>query len=498
MPRPTGETDAGEPIYAIRSARLVLRGDAAHFNRLVPCSNCGRDVVGPALLGPGDLDQPVEPVTCDDCRAKGLSPASVTAERAPAPAVDSRVEDLDRRLAELTALVDTLKAERDGAVEVGSEATETELATVATTVEQLTTGQQELREALQGAVERVEQVAAERLDGSLEEMDGRIKHLQAEVGDVVGRVTADLAGAGAATEELARAQALLAERIDTVAASVDQLPAGFGATVTGRLDRLEERTALAAASDAARLHALEGRMGEVSDGLAGLDQEATRVAGRLAESLASQADELRAVLADGLAEVRSTAAAPAADVSARLQALEKRMQRIAAEMSELGELHAALDAGMGALRSEIIEVRAAVTRVAGGQADVEDRLEAIVRAPALAAESGKGRKARKGEAGAQASAVLVFTDDLARELQQVKAHVATLQQAADAATATAARASAQAAASSPFRSDVRRLQEHVEAQDEALESLLLSVERLRKKGDGAPPAAKPSRPSTKR
>jgi predicted RNase H-like nuclease (RuvC/YqgF family) len=178
--------------------------------------------------------------------------------------------------------------------------------------------------------------------------------------------------------------------------------------------------------------------------------------------------------------------------------MERRLQRSAGEMSELGELHAVLDVGLGALRTEIAEVRNAVNGVAGDQGDVEDRLEAFIRGPAVPAEQGRGRKgARKGEPSTQIAALLASTEDLAQEHQQLKAHVARLQQAADAATAAAARASSHAAAASPFRSDVRLLQEQVAAQNEALEALRRSLERLRRKSPGAGPAAKPGRPSTK-
>ena len=67
MPKVVGQTDSGEAIYEAGTARLILRSGAAHFNRLVNCSKCGREVPGLAVLTPGELDQPGRAVVCDDC-----------------------------------------------------------------------------------------------------------------------------------------------------------------------------------------------------------------------------------------------------------------------------------------------------------------------------------------------------------------------------------------------------------------------------------------------
>src|SRR5438270_6149313 len=82
-PKPAGQTDAGDPIFEVRSARLVLREDATHFNRLVACSNCGREVMGSAVLGPGDLDHAPQAVVCKDCVRQAT--VSTGAGTSPAP-----------------------------------------------------------------------------------------------------------------------------------------------------------------------------------------------------------------------------------------------------------------------------------------------------------------------------------------------------------------------------------------------------------------------------
>ncbi|MDQ3643267.1 MAG: hypothetical protein M3450_17830, partial [Actinomycetota bacterium] len=67
VPKVVGQTTTGEPVFEIRSVRLVLPDDAAHFSRLLACTQCGRDIPGPRVLTPGDLDQPPNTVLCPNC-----------------------------------------------------------------------------------------------------------------------------------------------------------------------------------------------------------------------------------------------------------------------------------------------------------------------------------------------------------------------------------------------------------------------------------------------
>ncbi len=85
VPRAVGETDAGDPVFEVRGVRLVLHGDAAHFSRLVPCSNCGRDVVGAAVLSSADLDHVPLTVICNECVRKVTGPQLGSG---PRPGVD--------------------------------------------------------------------------------------------------------------------------------------------------------------------------------------------------------------------------------------------------------------------------------------------------------------------------------------------------------------------------------------------------------------------------
>ncbi|MDQ3896415.1 MAG: hypothetical protein M3326_04025, partial [Actinomycetota bacterium] len=85
-PKLVGETDSGEPVFEIRSVRLVLRNDASHFNRLAQCSKCGREVPGAPVLTTADLDRPAHPVICKDCVRTSVASRPLKPETRPDPA----------------------------------------------------------------------------------------------------------------------------------------------------------------------------------------------------------------------------------------------------------------------------------------------------------------------------------------------------------------------------------------------------------------------------
>lgn len=104
-------------MYEIRSVRAVLPAGAAHFHRLVRCTKCDREVPGPPLVTPADLDQPAHPVFCDRCarspaaarevpRKKEAPRAPVAQPRSPPVVGDKPSEDVSvdrRRLAAVEA-----------------------------------------------------------------------------------------------------------------------------------------------------------------------------------------------------------------------------------------------------------------------------------------------------------------------------------------------------------------------------------------------------------
>lgn len=106
-PAVVGRTDDGRTVYEIRSIRLVLSPGATHFNRLVTCARCGREVPGSSVLGPADLDGPPISVFCERCVRSPVRPRPDRAqesEGAPPPEPPpAREPDHGRRLATMEA-----------------------------------------------------------------------------------------------------------------------------------------------------------------------------------------------------------------------------------------------------------------------------------------------------------------------------------------------------------------------------------------------------------
>lgn len=196
-----------------------------------------------------------------------------------------------------------------------------------------------------------------------------------------------------------------------------------------------------------------------------------------------------------MADVRSSAAVPA-NIVDRLQALEKHGRQNQAELAELLELHAALDAGLGVLRSEIGGVRSAVKRVADGQADVDDRVEAV-RASLTTEDASKGRRSgRKGAEEERMTAVAAAIEGLLVEQRQLRHELAALPQASDATAAAASRAASQASALSPLRGETKLLHQKIAEQEEGLAALRKTVEAERRSGPARATAGK--RPRAKK
>jgi len=568
MPKLAGETDAGDPVYEVRSARLVLRGDAGHFSRLVACSRCGREVAGPPVLSPADLDHEPKAVICKDCVRAATAEANDAADQpaparvpgpaaAPAPSDDGRVAALERRVAELAAQVQAGAGPGGAAPDAALDPT-----AVTARLDELARGHEELAQAVRAAVERIEagsagdghdpsgvearlatvegqvaeltQTAVAAGDATSAEVDDRLGQRMELMAEVVRRLQADLDKSTEArivssaeahrvedqlndrldrlAERVARAGAVdsgqpdsaerALQRADEVGGEVARLAPEVGEVRKGldsfrrRLDvvvqELESLAEPAGADDAAdeRLHALETQV---------LDAER-----RLSQAIELQRDELKAGLKADVEQIRSALSDPGADTSRRLQAVERRLKASAGEMAELGELHAVLDVGLGTLRSDIAEIRQAVGRIAGEQADVQDRMEALVRVSLVGStEEAKGRKVSRKGAGGQIAALMAAGDDLAREHQQLRAHVTQLEEELRAATSAASRASSQASATGPLRTDIRFLQEQVAVQNDALEAIEQRLRRIESNGPAPAPAptgpapAAPAEPAAK-
>ena len=279
-------------------------------------------------------------------------------------------------------------------------------------------------------------------------------------------------------------------RVDVLAQQVAEAITGVASlsssvdSALGRVERLEEEMARPATSpepdrfDPAELRSqLESHVAlMLQAGRTEMERSFTEAVGQLAERMAAEQSELQAAL--GAAVDRADRAG--SDVA-----------RMKDDLSELEDYHAALDHGLGALRTEIGELRDAMRKMARDQGELLDRAEAPTQmAPTSTADQGRGRRTgRRVETGGQIATVLSVTEGLVGEHSQMKSDLARLEQEVR-ATASATPALA------PLRSDVRRLRDQIAQQNEALEALRVVVESIPKRAPNRSPAAKrTARPS---
>lgn len=572
MPKVVGETAAGEPVYEIQSVRLLLGEDANHFNRIVACSKCGKQVPGPPVLSPADLDHPPHAVICGQCVRAATAPmfstgpagvASNGATAGPDLPDDGRLGAVERRLTDLAGLLQRQRMDWEAALQDRRNSSRAELAALATEVKELARAQEELARPDDGAAELARLVdpleariaamqaavegetAAIRSDvahlvreSEMEALEGRIHKLERAIEAEAARAQAEVAARRQAEGRLRRMEDLFNQRLDRLAeqaalltgadrqleaqrAATDRIAERVGelqaradaesarveqgsaaakqaqddvarldGQVGERLDRIAERMARVLEAEGRRQESVdrhEAMLARVPEGLERWRRDQQAILDRagaertdLRAALEAQGAELGTALREGLADVRSTITAVPADLTGRLDALEKHDQEREGEMSELGELHAALDTGLGTLRTELEEVRTAMRWLADGHDDLDDRLEGFVRGALPAdGDTGRGRRAGRKSAETQIGALSAVVEDLLREQRRLQDEIATLKRSAETATAAAARASSQASTVGPVRSDVRALHEQLAAQQEALATLGRTVERLR-------------------
>lgn len=280
-PKVVDHTAAGEPIYEVQSVRLVLRGDASHFNRLVNCSRCGNDVVGSRVQAAADLNQPSHAAICKNCSQFASRPAERAVQPNPpappapvvAPAelaavavsdtVDSRriatVEgqlrmltnrgaELERHLRKSVAeLVEQVQNERTERAAVNAELAEmrADIDRIAETGRELARGQLDLTRRFTELAEQTSalptsEALADAVDHRLRLVaDGIEQSVDARGTDFYVALTEGLAQARAPLQELQSAHDSLDERLDDLMsqvsdgqARVDALTSSMDATVS--------------------------------------------------------------------------------------------------------------------------------------------------------------------------------------------------------------------------------------------------------------------------
>lgn len=507
VPRIVGETEAGDPIVEIRSVRLVLQGNAAHFRRLQVCSKCGKDAAGATVLDPVDLDRSPESLICQDCLRTGAGEQALDI-RVERPLSElgveaERFEALERRVEELQGSVDANEVQTSGAT--ASVPSNTDLVRIE---EQTNQRLDRLAEGIGrlDALERRIEEAESRVSGHAEaqqtalraEFETRLDELRAAQELGTGQMGASVEQATSGYDDLSRAMTdqrgqleELAERLQKLQKAMNAQTSQVQATATAltetrqELERQSERVAQRGESESERLQALEA---EVRAAVSGLT-----------EQVESQGRSLQSAVTKGLAEVQAAAAEAAAAMDpGRLQRLEEAAARREAELEELFDLHAALDAGMGELRSGIVAGRAADTRTSDALDEIYRRIEALSTAHETGkADQGRGRRSgrKSAESTTDIAAALAEVDPRVREQRQLREQVVSLQQDVDSMATAAARVASQVAPLASLRTEVRALQSQLAEQEAAIESLATSVESRRRRtpSPAAGTAKKPPR-----
>lgn len=358
VPKVVGEMPDGEPVYEVRSVRVVLDGSGGHFVRVTSCSRCGRELAGTPVLTPLDLDRPVRPMICGDCirqagvfgvwDSEGAEPGGPAAplpvaEEEPAPpappaadpaAEDKHVERLDvmeRHLRAVTHRLNELGRVARAQGEEGNARAEREAAATVTLREELASVRASVEEASRQVAER-EEAAAAAVRDEVATVRAAMEQVRSEIEAVMGewRAAADEASAGGSGDVAA-----LVQQIEAQGAELAQVAAAV----------VESRTVLEAATGATR-------------------------------ELARAHDALDRRLTDAVAR----SGALQVDVSSIDQALTTRLAEAEERLShqiagQRGSLETALEASVAASVAGLVRAH---QELAGGQAVLESRLGAIV------------------------------------------------------------------------------------------------------------------------
>lgn len=406
-----GETSGGDPIYEVRSVRLVLRPDATHFNRVAACSKCGREVPGAAVLSPADLDLIPHPVICKSCvstagspmfeseRRRPLAPApsppevtpvngSVSASPVAIPADDARLAALERKLDDA---MEQLRISGELQRSEVLAAVDERMAHLHSTAQPQAVGQEEWDEMVRRVdhiAERLMQDAAGR--SRVQDLEERMQRLQTVVDagldqsrtpaleqvNLQGTQPAELlATLDARVEEMRRAneqmsatQEELRRRLDAMAERLQQLQMGLdaglarvqsdGVTLTqarGDVTRLETRlTGRLAGLAAGMVTQRRELVAMIEDGLDGvarlgdqLNERLDRLSERTARTEPVDDERLRAL-------EEWTVLAAEADTQ-RLRAIEQHLEEAAERLaqaleSQRAELQSDLQDGLAEVR----------------------------------------------------------------------------------------------------------------------------------------------------
>ena len=514
VPKAVGETDAGDPIYEVRSVRLVLRGNAAHFNRMVACSRCGREVPGPPVMSATDLAQQPQAVICQRCVSTAHSPIFGNhSTPTPPPAKDVRREAvrpptsarraaaegdrlaaLERRLAEMASVLHAQRIESQAAL-AQRHRTQADLAgvdegtremerTLAAVVEQLkrdtSAVEQTMEQAVEGLAERLQAQFSAALQAGVEGLHATIEQAQADAGAaVLDQATAAMAAIEAQlTQRLDRLAEEAARRAEADAHRLAALDPRIEAAVKGAEERETELRGLLEARIAQLEASLEGERERAGVSLAslGAGDEDLRLAQeelrRLLTTVVDRQEELQAEVEAGKAKAEA-GSATLSEAIAELGAVERRLSRRIEDAT--GEAARRAEAEHGRLAAVEPRIDEAVAGAQEGRRELRALLEARL------AELEAALEARIEGLGAHAAQLRAGDDELRQtqgELRQVLEGVVDRQQGLHAQVeAETARAETRAGGLEQALADVERhVRETLHRDEEGLSQLRAVME----------------------
>lgn len=376
-----GETGTGEPVFEIRSVRLVLAGNGTHFTRVAACARCGRDLPGAAVLSPADLDLTPRPVICKDCVStagslvfetdgrRPLAPAPplpdasveapVTAEPAASTIENARLAALEQALADLSERFSSLITTGNGVVdELDSSRTAEEVVRLILAGDELRRASHEVRERLGHVAERLTEESEwgrARVQDLQERMEG--VNVAVEAGSSLAQ--SHTSGLAQMRDDLTRVEAGLEERLQGLVEDAATQRSVLRSTLEGRIDQVRE--------------ALEQEAARTGADAAQASEELARAEGELRlglEGMTGRLDQLQAGLDAGLARVESESARVARvkddldRVEARLaERLEGLVDGVLAQRSDLeSTMQARIDELQAALEHEAARTGAAAVQ----------------------------------------------------------------------------------------------------------------------------------------
>ncbi len=347
-PKVVDQAANGEPIYEVRSVRLILGDKADHFNRLAECSKCGCEVPGAPVLSQADLTRLSHSVICTDCvrtatvsspgrdpmsgeNAKPPQPAEAMSEPTSEPVAlavdDGRIAALESQLgAVLTLLTDLADVQRTESVQrrEADDALESRFRAA------LLQGLDDVRPAVASST-GVEPSSVDALEVRVRQSFAGVVELVQSQRSELGTLGAALAETRSELGQVVESNRALAARLDEVASRLSAQPTPGGLVEAFRDEIAEVESRLAGTLDAQRaeLHAaLTEGLTQARLEFASLEQELRGSVVALSELVEGQRDQLEPALSNPLSQ----------EVAA-----------VVGKVDELAEAHDSLRAKLGGL-----------------------------------------------------------------------------------------------------------------------------------------------------